>query len=136
MLQHLWCLRYMRDIRYWWILRGWEGVEDSVELEDHELLEGWVGPEDLLHLPLFFYYKCAFSHVIIIWYIFSLSISSLGYNNQDLLCFGFEIPDEPPCCVTWWGIICIYFVYAFILYYIVFCIFSIICLGIIKLYMK
>ena len=36
---------------------GFEGVEGSVELKDHELLVVLVELEDLLHLPLSFYFR-------------------------------------------------------------------------------
>ena len=54
-------------------IKGFEGVEDFVELEDLELLVWWVGPEDLLHWPLFPCYEYIISCLIIIRYIFSLS---------------------------------------------------------------
>ena len=56
-----------------WVLKefvGFEGVEYSVKPEDHELL-GVLVLGDLLHLPLFFYFRYVFSHLLTIWYTFS-----------------------------------------------------------------
>ena len=50
-------------------LVGFEEVGNSVELEEHELL-GVLGLEDLLCLPLYFYFRCVFSHLLIIQYIY------------------------------------------------------------------
>ena len=65
-----------------WYSRNFEfhGVEDSVEPEDHEL-PGLLGLEDLLHPPLFFYFKYIISHLLIIQYMFS-SVFSL--SNCDI----------------------------------------------------
>ena len=56
-----------------WVLKefvSFEEAEDPVEPEDHELL-GLLGLKDLLHLPLFFYFRYVFSHLLIIWYMYS-----------------------------------------------------------------
>ena len=43
-----------------------EGVEDSVELEDLEFLKV-LECEDLLCLPIFFYFRYIFLHLLIIF---------------------------------------------------------------------
>ena len=53
-----------------WVLKefvGFEEVEDPVELKDHELFR-LLELEDLLHLPLFFYFRYVFSCLLIIKY--------------------------------------------------------------------
>ena len=57
-----------------------------MEPEDHELLGVLVGLEDLLHQPLFFYFRYVFSHLLIIWYVFSSEFSLSSGNMQNLLC--------------------------------------------------
>ena len=78
---------------------GFEGVEDLVEPEDLELLVQWVGPEDLVNWPLFFLLCIYFLLLNICLVCVSFKFSLLNYNNQDLFCFSFEIPDEPQCYV-------------------------------------
>ena len=50
-------------------VEGFEGVEDLEEMEDLGLLVQWVGPEDLCHQPLFFYYEYTSSCLKFVQYV-------------------------------------------------------------------
>ena len=55
-----------------WVLKefvGFEEVQDPAEPGDHELLR-LLGLEDILQLPLFFYFRCVLSFINYLVYIF------------------------------------------------------------------